>query len=37
VPATTPEGSAAGRWAVHLIPDGGQQPQVPDWYGYRPI
>jgi len=32
-----PAGSAAGRWAVHLIPDGGQQPQVPDWYGYRPI
>lgn len=32
-----PAGSAGGRWAVHLIPDGGQQPQVPDWYGYRPI
>ena len=23
--------------AVHLIPDGCDQPQVPDWYGYRPI
>jgi hypothetical protein len=23
--------------AVHLIPDGRSQPQVPDWFGYRPI
>jgi hypothetical protein len=24
-------------WAVHLIPDGREQPQIPDWFGYRPI
>jgi len=24
-------------WAVHLIPDGREQPQVPDWFGYRLI
>lgn len=30
-------GGLQRRWAVHLIPDGGQQPQVPDWFGYRPI
>jgi hypothetical protein len=23
--------------AVHLIPDGREQPQVPDWFGYRLI
>jgi hypothetical protein len=28
---------AADGWAVHLIPDGREQPQVPDWFGYRPI
>jgi len=22
---------------IHLIADGSQQPQRPDWYGYRPI
>jgi len=27
----------AGGWAVHLIPDGREQPQVPDWFGYRLI
>jgi hypothetical protein len=31
------EGGGAQRWAVHLIPDRRQQPQRPDWYGYRPI
>jgi len=30
-------GEGSQRWAVHLIPDGRQQPQRPDWYGYRPI
>jgi hypothetical protein len=25
------------RWAVHLIPDSRSQPQIPDWFGYRPI
>jgi hypothetical protein len=29
-------GRQAG-WAVHLIPDGREQPQIPDWFGYRPI
>jgi hypothetical protein len=29
-------GGQAG-WAVHLIPDGREQPQVPDWFGYRLI
>ena len=29
-------GRQAG-WAVHLIPDGREQPQVPDWFGYRLI
>jgi len=24
-------------WAVHLIPDGREQPQIPDWFGYRLI
>jgi len=28
---------AADGWAVHLIPDGREQPQVPDWFGYRLI
>lgn len=27
----------APRLWLHLIADGRQQPQVPDWYGYRPI
>jgi hypothetical protein len=27
----------AGGWAVHLIPDGREQPQIPDWFGYRLI
>jgi hypothetical protein len=27
----------ADGWGVHLIPDGREQPQVPDWFGYRPI
>jgi len=27
----------AGGWAVHLFPDGREQPQVPDWFGYRLI
>ena len=27
----------ADRWALHLIPDGREQPQVPDWFGYRLI
>jgi len=35
-------GLAAGaggeeRLNIHLIDDGSQQPQRPDWYGYRPI
>jgi len=30
-------GRGGQRWAVHLIADGRQQPQRPDWYGYRPI
>jgi len=25
------------RWAVHLIASGCSQPQVPDWFGYRPF
>ena len=29
-------GMQAG-WAVHLIPDGREQPQIPDWFGYRLI
>ena len=29
-------GRQAG-WAVHLIPDGREQLQVPDWFGYRLI
>jgi len=33
---TAPAG-APGPWWVHLIADGRQQSQVPDWYGYRPI
>lgn len=44
-PADSPVDSAAaaaggGRragWAVHLIPDGREQPQIPDWFGYRLI
>ncbi|MFM9102444.1 MAG: DUF1543 domain-containing protein [Cyanobium sp.] len=24
-------------WSVHLIPDGRDQPQIPDWFGYRLI
>ena len=31
------EGEGCQRWAVHLIPDCHQQPQRPDWFGYRPI
>jgi hypothetical protein len=27
----------ADRWTLHLIPDGREQPQVPDWFGYRLI
>jgi hypothetical protein len=27
----------APRLWLHLVPDGCQQPLVPDWYGYRPI
>lgn len=27
----------ADGWALHLIPDGREQPQVPDWFGYRLI
>lgn len=34
-PAEAPAGS--GVWWVHLLPDGGEQPQVPDWFGYRLI
>jgi hypothetical protein len=34
--AATGGGRQAG-WAVHLIPDGREQAQVPDWFGYRPI
>jgi hypothetical protein len=30
-------GTAGGPWWLHLIPDGRSQPQVPDWFGYRPI
>ena len=28
---------AQDRLNIHLIPDGSQQPQRPDWFGYRPI
>ena len=37
--AADPADSAARQagWAVHLIPDGREQPQIPDWFGYRPI
>jgi len=30
-------GEGARGLAVHLIPDGREQPQVPDWFGYRLI
>jgi hypothetical protein len=30
------DGMQAG-WAVHLIHDGREQPQIPDWFGYRLI
>jgi hypothetical protein len=35
--ATAAGGGRQGGWAVHLIPDGREQPQVPDWFGYRLI
>jgi hypothetical protein len=34
---TAGAGARARPWAVHLIPDGRQQPQIPDWFGYRLI
>jgi hypothetical protein len=30
-------GGPQNGWAVHLIPDGREQPQIPDWFGYRLI
>lgn len=35
--ANSAGGGRQAGWAVHLIPDGREQPQVPDWFGYRPI
>ena len=35
--AKTAAGGMQAGWAVHLIPDGREQAQVPDWFGYRPI
>lgn len=37
VVATTSEGAGRGVWWVHLLPEGGAPPQVPDWFGYRLI
>jgi len=37
-PAAAAAAGEGPRWlAVHLIPDGREQPQVPDWFGYRLI
>lgn len=40
-PADSAAKAAAGGmqagWAVHLIHDGREQPQIPDWFGYRLI
>ena len=35
--AAAADGGRQAGWAVHLIPDGRDQPQVPDWFGYRLI
>jgi hypothetical protein len=35
--AKTAAGGMQAGWAVHLIPDGREQPQIPDWFGYRLI
>jgi hypothetical protein len=35
--AAAADGGRQVGWAVHLIPDGREQPQVPDWFGYRLI
>ena len=35
--AAAADGGRQAGWAVHLIHDGRDQPQVPDWFGYRLI
>jgi len=37
LPLEAVAGAGRGVWWLHLLADGGEQPQIPDWFGYRLI